>query len=252
MENEIHRMSSAIPTKQELIVRLRVMLKGIPYRDREKLENFKRHADAVIKTFSGTTSDYRYQLQETRFAPWVFGSNEEEYKKSWELSKEVVLNILKAIEDDPSLTLQSDSSQTFLPESLSPQSPIPAAEVKEQEEIISEKQNENSLQAPIESPIDIPKENFPLEELQKNDTSQIADPAIKIGASQEIISEGHPTPTDLHDSSPKKTIYNFFGKFFKVLQDFRVCPFAPWPACHESQGGHENPSALRKRVGRVL
>ena len=29
----------------------------------------------------------------------------------------------------------------------------------------------------------------------------------------------------------------------KTYQDFRICPFAPWPACHES----ENPSALRKR-----
>ena len=126
MERELNKniMSPTTATKKELILQLREMLNNLPYRDRDQLASFKARADEVIKRFNGKITDYRYQLQETRFAPWSLNPSDEEYKKSWELGTAIVLNLLQAIENDSSLTI-SQSSEIPV-ENPSTQSAVPA------------------------------------------------------------------------------------------------------------------------------
>lgn len=93
-------------TKHELIQDLIDSLNQISYRNRTELDAFKQQAETMIQTLPGDTSEYRYQLQAARFAPWAFEANEEDFQKSWQQGKDSILNILKAIEADEKLNFQ--------------------------------------------------------------------------------------------------------------------------------------------------
>ncbi len=97
-------------TKHELIQNLMDSLNRVSYRNRDELDAFKHQAETMIKTLQGDTSEYRYQLQEARFAPWAFEASEEDYQKSWGEGKESILNILKALDVDEKLNLQDASA----------------------------------------------------------------------------------------------------------------------------------------------
>ena len=94
-------------TKHELIQHLIDSLNRVSYRNRNELDAFKHQAETMIKTLYGDTSEYRYQLQAARFAPWAFEASEEDYQKSWTQGKESILNILKTLDADEKLIFQN-------------------------------------------------------------------------------------------------------------------------------------------------
>ena len=112
--------------KHELIQDLIDSLNRVSYRNRKELDTFKHQAQEMIKTLPGDTSEYRYQLQEARFAPWTFEASEEDYQKSWEQGKESILNILKAIDTEEKLNFQ-DVPPTEKIEPIEPAKPVEEA-----------------------------------------------------------------------------------------------------------------------------
>ncbi len=113
--------------KQTLIDNLMDALQQIGYRDTERLEKFKEHADAIIKNFNGDTSNYRFSLKMTRFAPWSAHVDEDEYIKSWNTGKVITFNILKAINEDEKITYKGNHPDVIEEENPEP-TPVPSSE----------------------------------------------------------------------------------------------------------------------------
>jgi predicted nucleotide-binding protein len=81
--------------KIKLIEHLMDMLTHLPYRDKETLLTFRKHADQMITDLFGKESHYHNDLEKIRFLPQSFYSTEEDYLESWRLGIETSLKLFQ-------------------------------------------------------------------------------------------------------------------------------------------------------------
>lgn len=177
-----------MPTKHELIQNLIASLNRVSYRNREELDAFKQQAEEMIKNFQGNTSEYRYQLQEARFAPWAFEASEEDFQESWQQGKDLILKILKAIEADEKLSFQDPVVKKVEPiepakplEEELPSSALPAPELPIQEPPAPELPKEEPSAPPevsIEIPVASTQDNIPTQQTQPEPSLETKEPLV--------------------------------------------------------------------------